>query len=98
MDNIHEYIRALEIPWISYEYGYAPDIEGRCLGSSIQKLSPGKEKIQKKRENKGDSGELYNIQYTAYQVWETFTFLRSCANRYSYTLALSQSSIKFPAS
>ena len=67
MDNIHEYIRALEIPWISYEYGYAPDIEGRCLGSSIQKLSPGKEKIQKKRGNKGDSGELYNIQYIGIQ-------------------------------
>ena len=31
-------------------------------------------------------------------VWETFTFLRSCANRYSYTLAPSQSSIKSYAS
>ena len=72
------------------------DIEGRCLGSSIQKLSPGKEKIQKKRENKGDSEELYNIQYTAYPVWETFTFLRSCANISSYTLAPSQSSINQP--
>ena len=61
--------------------------------------SPGKEKIQKKRGDKGDLGELYyNIQHTAYPVWETFTFLRSCANRYSYTLAPSQSSIKFPAS
>ena len=67
------------------------DIEGQIL-------LPRKEKIQKKRGDKGDSGELYNMQHIAYPVWETFTFLRSCANRYSYTLALSQSSIKSYAS
>jgi hypothetical protein len=63
-----------------------------CRSYSIQKLSPRKEKIQKKRGDKGDSGGLYNMQHTAYPIWETFT------NRYSYTLAFSQSSIKSYAS
>ena len=69
-----------------------------CRSYSIQKLSPRKEKIQKKRGDKGDSGGLYNMQHTAYPIWETFTFLKSCTNRYSYTLAFSQSSIKSYAS
>ena len=73
------------------------DIEGRYLGSSLT-VAYKSYRRGKKRRDKGDSGELYNMQHTAYPVWETFTFLSSCASRFGYTLAPTQSSLKSYAS